>query len=578
MTLFAVIALSSESIATEVVACTIIGALVISGTLGVDAALAGFGNPALMMIVGLMIITGGLIHNGAADRISRAIGRIAAGRESRVIPLLLGSVAFVSAWINNTAATAMFIPVAEGISKRTKTSVSRYLMPLAFSSMLGGCVTLIGTSTNIAVSGALKHFGLEPISMFEMTPVGLLVAAVGLAYLVLLKTPARAPALNRAEVYGIQKYLFEIRILPGSSYVGLGLERCDFLRAHELTVLGIDRGATRVLSPGRHDVVQPEDLLLVEGDLRSLVTLKGSPGIEVAGKRELSAKDLTSEKVKLVEATITYNSPLIGWSLKGVGFRQRYGLNVVALRRRGEVLVEKIAAARLKAGDVLLLQGSDDAFRRLAAEPSSLLLEDIALPAYDFRKEIVASIIFVVSILLTATELVPGAISVLLGAASMILFRTLTVKSAYEYVNLRLVVLVASMFALGEAMEKSGAAAQMAGFAVAHVGSSSPTMILFVLCVITIVLTQPMNNAAAALLVLPVAVHAAELAHCHPRPLVLGITFAASCSFITPFEPSCILIWDTGKYRFFDFLRMGLPLTVVLLGIITLTVPWFWAF
>ena len=576
--LFAVIGLSTDVLAAEVVAILIIVALVVTNVLGVDQALSGFGNSALMTIVGLMILTGGLIHNGAADRISRAILRFAGSRERRVLPMLLGSVAFLSAWINNTAATAMFVPVAEGISKRSKKSVSRYLMPVAFASMLGGCITLIGTSTNLAVSGYLVKHGFPEMGMFELAPVGGIIAVFGLIYLMVVPFPARAGTENRTDAYDIRKYLFELDVQAGSPYVGKSLDRVDFLRSYELTVLCIERGTTRILTPAADNTLEAGDLLLVEGDLRGMVSMKGVSGIGIRTKSPLTEKDITSDRVRLVEATISYNSPLIGWTLKGVGFRQRYGLNVLAVHRRGEALVEKVGRIRLKAGDVLLLQGSRDAFRRMAQEPPSLLLEDVVVPVVSPTAELISTIIFVSSVTLTATGVMPGAIAVLLGCSAMVLARTLTVQNAYQYLNLRLVILLAAMFALGEAMGTSGAAQLLASASIHLVGTESPRLLLAVLCVLTVVLTQYMNNAAAALLVIPIAVASAGMAGFAPRGLIMGITIAASVSFITPFEPACILIWDTGKYHFFDFLRMGLPLTIVAVMTIIVAVPWFWAF
>lgn len=580
LVVLAVLNFSFEWLAVEVFSLLIIAMLVVTGILTPPQAFLGFANSAVLMIAGVMILTGGIIHNGAADVIARQIEHYAGRSQRKTGALLLTAVNAISAFINNVAATAMFIPVAEGMARRFKVNRGHYLLPLAFASMTGGMCTLIGTSTNIAVSGAMEQFHLAPLRMFELAPIGVIMACAGTLYLLwcaplILNLPAEKETVD---AYGIKGFLFEIIVKEGASVVGKTISHADLGQKMGLLVLAIVRGDQRIVSPPGSEVIQAGDLLLVEGQTGTIPTVLGTRGLEVKSMPQLQRSDLESDRVKMVEATLSYNSPFIGKTLKQLNFRHRFDLSVLAIHRRGEVVVDKVGKIRLHAGDVLLIYGREEMFDRLGQEPTMLLMESVVLPKYNPRKAVQAGIIFALAVFASAAGWLDSATAFLAGGALVMAFKCLSADEAGSYLNVRFLVMLAGMTSLGLAMEQSGAATFLANGMMDVLDTREPIALLAVFFVLTVVLTQPLSNAAAALIVLPIGLHAAHNIGIDPRPLVIGIALAASCSFITPFEPACLLVYSTGRYRFRDFVKVGLPLTVLALLISLLLVPVLWPF
>ncbi len=569
-----------EWLAIEIFSLLLIVVLVVTEILTPQQAFLGFANSAVLMIAGVMILTGGIIHNGAADIIARWIKHYAGTSERKTAAMLLGAVNGVSSVINNVAATAMFIPVAEAMARQFRVHRGRYLLPIAFASMTGGMCTLIGTSTNVAASGALEQFGLAPLGMFELTPVGVLVALTGMLYLLwvaprILRLP---PEAETVEAYGIKGFLFEIIVREGSPVVGKSIAQADLGQKLGLLVLAIVRGDQRMVSPSGIEEIRPGDLLLVEGEAATIPAVLGTKGLEVKSLPAVKRADLESDRVKMVEATISYNSPFIGKSLKQLNFRHRFDLSVLAIHRRGEVVVEKVGKIRLHAGDVLLVYGREEMFDRLGNEPTMLLMESVVLPLYNPRKAMIATLIFAVVVLASALGWIDSPTAFLAGGALVMAFKCLSADEAGSYLNLRFLVMLAGMSSLGMAMEKSGAASLLATGLVDLLPSNHPLVLVGAFFVLTVVLTQPLSNAAAALLVLPIGIHAAHELALDPRPFAIAITLAASCSFITPFEPACLLVYSTGRYRFRDFIKVGLPLTFAAFAISLILIPTLWPF
>jgi di/tricarboxylate transporter len=569
-----------EILSVEIFALSLMGSLILLQILSPEQAFLGFSNPAVIMIAGAMVMTGSIIHNGAADFIARRLHRLAGHSQNRLLVILLGTVTFMSAFINNVAATAMFIPVTEGISKRKGQNPRRYLMPIAFTSMLGGVCTLIGTSTNVAVSGALGAYGIDPIGMFELTPIGVVIAVVGVGYLFLVARffISAAPTEDRVDDYGMREYLFEIEVEEGSPIAGLTVATSGLAEKYQLSILAVVRGAERILSPSGSVPILAGDLLLVEGGIHTAVGGVLPAGLKVKTDPRFSDRDLQSDRVKVVEATVSYNSPFVGSSLKKLNLRRRFDLNVLAIFRRGEPVVEKVGHIPIQAGDLLLIQGQEDRIRNLWQEPAYLLLEDVTLPEYNPRRSLRALIIFGTAILLGTSGILSIPAAFLIGAVLTMILRCFTFEEAEHYLNLRLILIVAAMLSMSVAMEVSGTAEFLAASTVEALHDAGPLALMAGFFLLTVLLTQPMSNSAAALLVLPIGIHAAELISVDPRPFVIAILLAASCAFLTPLEPACLLVFSTGKYRYTDYLRYGFGLTVLVFLIALFLVPRLWPF
>ncbi len=569
-----------EWIPIEVFSLLVIVALVGTGILTPQHAFLGFANPAIIMIAGIMILTGGIIHNGAADIIARKIRQLAGASEGRVLAFLLLAENVVSLAINNVAATAMMVPVAEGIARRFKVPRGKYLMPIAFASMTGGMCTLIGTSTNVAVAGAMEQYGLKPIGMFELTPVGVVVAVIGIFYLIWAANHLVRPSPEgeMVEAYGIKGFLYEIIVHEDAPAAGKTIAQADFGHKLGLIVLAIVRGDRRIVSPQGDEVLLPGDLLLVEGETKTIPAVLGTRGLAIKSMPSIKGSDLESDRVRLVEATLSYNSPFIGKNLKQLNFRHRFDLSVLAIHRRGAVVVDKVGKIRLHAGDVLLIFGREEMYDRLGQEPTMLLLESIVLPQYNPFKALQAALILFAAISAATLGWLDAPTAFLAGGALVMVFKCLSADDAGSYLNIRFLVMLAGMAALGMAMESSGAATFLARSIIDLVGSQNPLVLFSIFFLLTVLLTQPLSNAAAALVVMPVAIHAAQGLGVDPRPFVIGVALAASCSFITPFEPACLLVYSTGRYRFRDFVRVGTPLTVIAYLVCLLMAPVLWPF
>lgn len=378
------------------------------------------------------------------------------------------------------------------------------------------------------------------------------------------------------DAYGIKGFIYEVVVGPEAALVGKEIVQSNPAQTFGISILAIIRGDQRIISPLGSDRILAGDLLLVEGVAETIPSIQGTKGLEVKHLPALKRADLESENVKMVEATISYNSPFIGKSLKELNFRHRFDLGVLAIHRRGEVVVDKVGRIRLRAGDVLLIHGRVEMFDRLGQEPTMLLLESVVLPKYNPGKALLALGILVAAVVAILTGLIDPPTAFIAGGALVMALKCLSADEAGSYLNVRFLVMLAGMVSLGLAMDRSGAAELLAGFAVDRIPGGSPMLLLAVIFLLTVLMTQPISNAAAALLVLPIALHAAAGVGADPRPFAMTVAIAASCSFLTPLEPACLLVYSTGRYRFVDFLKVGSLLTLIAFVISMALIPRIW--
>jgi di/tricarboxylate transporter len=481
----------------------------------------------------------------------------------------------------------MFVPVVIGIAARAKVQPSKLLMPLAFGAILGGTCTLIGTSTNLAVSGAMARYSaalgqpLEPFSMFELTPVGIVIVAVGMLYMLLAGLrllPNRGNADSLADQYHIREYMTEVVVLDDSPLAGRTLAEANLSEQMDLLVVGILRGKQGRIAPKPEETIQAGDMLLVQGRVEDILRVKTEAGIEIKADFKLKDDDLEPKGVELFEAMVLRGSSLVGRTLKGTRFRERYGLTTLAINRHGVALLSKLSTVSLRFGDVLLLQGKRANVEHLVSEGQLLLLEDVSEQRGRAEKRKWALAAFAVFILISIFHPfgIPLSVAVLLGVLILLAARAVRTDEVYKMIDFRLIVLIAGMISFGTAMEKTGADKYLAGLVVHLLGGYGEVAVMSGFILLTVALTQPMSNQAAALVVLPVALQTAAALGLNPRTFAVAITYAASCSFLTPLEPACVLIYTPGRYRFFDFVRVGSVLTVLVLFVIILLVPLRW--
>ena len=578
----ALVLFSTERIPIEVVSLLLVMALVLTNTLTVGEAFAGFGNDIVITIAGLFILTGGLARTGVVDLVGRRLHRTAGESEFRMVALIMFAAAFCAAVMKNTTTTAMFLPVVLGIAARRNISPSKLLMPLAFGAILGGTCTLIGTSTNLAVSGALPRYGMEQFTMFELTRVGVIIVGAGMLYMLLIGLrllPGGKSAESLTEQYHVRQYMTEVIVLDDSPLIGKSLARARFGEEMDLTVLGILRGQGKDrIAPHPGELIQANDLLLVQGRVEDILKVKAEAGIEIKPDFELNDSVLESKDTELFEAMVPRGSDFIGRTLKRLDLRRRYGVVILAIDRHGVDLLSKISRVRLRFGDVLLIQANREQVERLAADGQILLLEEISEKQARPEKRRWALLAFGVFLFFSLTHLVPLPIAVLLGVMILLASQSLRMSEVYEIIDWRLLILIACMMSFGVAMEKSRADQYLADLIVRATGQYGPTAVLAGFFVMTVALTQPMSNQAAALVMLPISVKTALALGLNPRTFAVTVTYAASCSFLTPLEPACVLVYTPGRYRFWDFVKVGSILTIAVFAIVIWLVPAFWPF
>lgn len=564
-----------ETVSADVVVLIALLVLVVTNILTPEEAFAGFSDEIIMILASIFVISGALQQTGVMDVVGFFLLKLAKKSKSRLLLTLMTTVGAMSAFMNNTTTTAAFIPPVMGMAKRAKMRPSKLLMPLAYASILGGTCTLIGTSTNVAVSGYISGIGLEPIGLFELTPIGIIILTVGIIYMSLIGQ--RLLPARKVDTFAesVRDYLSEVIVVPESHLIGQKIFDSELAKM-DFRILSVMRGRKKFF-PSKRNKFMDGDIVLVEGSPDELVKIKELAGIEIKSDFKFKDSDLQDGQMRVVEALIIPKSSLIGRTVKTINFRRQYGLTVLAIYRHGQSLRDKIGRIRLKLGDLLLLQGSKERLEDLRRNSDFWIFQELGSSLlYKRRRGLLAIGFFILALLVAGIGWMPLSISLLGAVILLILFRCISVEDAYTFVDWRLIIVIGGMTAFGMSMTKSGAADFVANLLLENLASFGVMVVIAGFVVLTILLTQPMSNAAAALVVLPVALKAAESLQVEARTFAIAIMLAASISLIAPFEPACILVYGPGKYRFLDFIKTGSGLTLILVVVILLLIPVFW--
>jgi di/tricarboxylate transporter len=575
----AIVLFSTEFLPFDVVGLLLLAAILVAGILKPEEAFRGFGSDTVIMIGGLFVLSAGLLRTGLMDRLGKLLQDRAGDNPKYLAVLIMLTAAAVSAFISNTAATAFFLPAVVAVARRSQISASKLLMPLAFASILTSSVTLISTSTNIVISGLLTQNRMAPMGMFELAPVGIPITIIGLIYMFTLGmkfVPDRTENKNLEEAYSLRDYLTEVIVLPESTLIDKTIEEVGSGTEINLVIVGLIREKNRIMVPKPKEVIQANDILLVEGSAEQIIKIKDTAHLEIKPDFELPADAFQTKDLMLVEAIILPGSRLRGRNLKEVRFRQRFGLTVLAINRQGVTLRSKLSEITLRIGDVLLIEGSKERIQEVIEEGDLSFLGELSEIRMRPAKARYAILIFTLTIALGTFKILPFPSAILLGILLMFLTRTITPQEAYNAVEWRILVLIGSMIAFGAAMEKSGTAQFLSQHMINLLGDHGSMAILAGFFILTVLLTQPMSNQAAALVLLPIAIQTANHLNLNPRTFAMMIAVAASCSYLTPLEPSCVLVYGPGRYQFRDFLKVGSLLTVLIFIVAMLLVPYFW--
>lgn len=573
----AIILFSTEKLSVDIITLLLLLALLFAKIVTPEEAFAGFSSEILIILGAIFVISGAMQETGILDAVGDRMLKITRAGPTRLLTLIMTLTSGLSAFMNNTTATAVLLQPVTAIARAAKLGPSKFLMPLAFASILGGTCTLIGTSTNVAVSGYIARTEhIAPVGMFELTPIGIILSLAGIAYMVLIGRHQLPVHLDdeRTSDFEIREYVTEIVVLPSSPLIGQRIYESD-LSILDFRVLKILRSREQ-LTPDPYLTINENDVLLVEGRIKDLMMVKKIEGIEILPDYRLTDKDLESTDLRLVEAVINPRSDLVGQTIKQIRFRDRFGAVVLAIYRKGKSLRESLGDLTLQTGDTLLLQGSEKRVQAFLGSEELTVLNQHTIRPLHLRRGCAVLGAFIAAIILSGSGLLPPAVAFLAASVFVVLIRGITVERAYEFIDWRLLIMIGGMTAFGKAMENSGTAVFLAHIITDLFAPMGIMAVLAGFMLLTVVLTQPMSNAAAALVVLPVALAAATRLGVNERTFAIAVMLSASISLIAPFEPSCVLVYGPGKYKFRDFVRVGGGLTVILLLLLLAFIPVFW--
>jgi len=591
LTAAAIVAYAFELLPVELIGLGILGLLLLLFQLtplldGGGAALApgeilsGFSSPALIAVSALLVLGEAMVTTGALEGIARLLVWLARGSFHRALIYSLGYVTASSGFLNNTPIVVIFMPILRSIAERFGRTASAVMMPLSFAAILGGMLTLIGTSTNLLVSGELARLGEQPLGFFDFTLPGLVLALAGTGYVMLLPAllPQREeqPAMVAADG---KQFIAELDVGPGSPLIGETAYGGMFPSLAEVTVRLVQRGEHALLPPFEEVALEAGDILIVAATRKVLTEMlakyHGHLLNPPAGERK--AQPRGQREMMLAEAMVRPGSRIIGQTLEFTNLPARSHCTVLGIQRRARMLRTRLGELRLQPGDVLLLLGLSDDIERLRGDPDILVMEWSASAMPLMRKAPLAVLIFAAVVLPAALDLVPIVVTALLGVLALVLTGCLNVRQAARAVDRQIVLIIASSLALGAALEATGGAAYIAQLVLAAMAGAPPGAILSVLFLLIAMLTNVLTNNAAAVLFTPVAVNLAHQLGADVFPFALAVVFGASCSFATPIGyQTNLLVMGPGHYRFVDFVVAGLPLVILLWLAFSAFVPWYY--
>lgn len=578
--LAALILFATEKLRVDVVALLVLISVGILGLIPRDELFSGFSNSAVITVWAVYMVSGAMFKTGVADTMGRAILKVAGYTEAALVGTVMLTVGVISAFMNNVGAVAMLLPAVVGISRQTKVPVSKLLIPLAFASLLGGKMTLIGTPANILATGILAERGLATFSFFEFTPIGLIVLATGTLYMVLIGRhllPVREGARGKEAAYRLRDYVTEVRVSPASSLSGNTLLESRLGQDYDLTVLAIQRENGDKPALHRDTQIRSGDLLVVESSASELMTARQALGLTTEAEHKLNIELLESDEVQVIEATLAPNSHIVGRSLREARFRDRYGFTALAISRHGRVITQRLRDVPLEFGDALLLQGPKHRIVELQEGDDFLVLEPIELEQLRRGKAPIAIAGLLLAIGLAIFAGFEISLAMVIGAMIMILSGALTIEEAYESVDWRTVFLVAGMLPLGLAMQATGTAGFLADLMLGVFGQFGPVATLAGIYLLAALVTQPMSNAAAMVLIVPIAVDTAFGLGANYKTFTMAVVIGAATSFLSPVgHKANVLVFGPGGYKFTDYARVGALLTVALLVVSMIFLPMIW--
>ncbi|MGI9056752.1 MAG: SLC13 family permease [Pyrinomonadaceae bacterium] len=586
----ALILFFTDKIPADLVALLVVVALGLTGILTPQEAFSGFSRSAVITILAIFIIAEALQRTGVTEQVGNILIKVGGRSELHLIVAVMIAGAFLSLFMNNIAAAAVLLPAVSGAARKADVNISKVLIPLAFSTILGGMATLL-TTTNIVLSSLLSDSNIEGFSLVDFAPVGVPLVVVGILYIAIIgrKQLRGDSSIDRTvapsshtkdlvETYHLDENLFRAKVPENSFLIDKKIAECTLREDFSVSIVAIERDGKRLFSVSPETVIEDGDTLVLEGNEEDFRRRDVEPFMEHLAPSEWHEQDFQSRALTVVEAMLSPRSLLIGQTLRSSHFREKYGMNVLAIWRRDEEIILNLADVPLEFGDALLLQGPREKFAVMRDDPDLILLMQKEVAAITVPGKGRAALLIVIAALILAIILpdLTGAI-MLGGALAMMLTGILTTEQAYSSISWKTVFLVAGILPMGIALTKTNAAAMIAGGIISALGPLGPIALLAGLLLTTIFLVQAINGAAVAAIIGPIAIQVAQQVGINPRALTMGVALATSMAFITPLgHPVDILVMSPGGYNFRDFVKIGLPLTVILFIVVMIILPIFW--
>ena len=580
----ALIAFIAEWLPVDITSLVISIVLILLGLVTPKEGISGFSNDATITVMAMFILSAGVARTGVIQVVRDLLLKWGGKNISQQILVMGAIVGPITSFINNTAVVAIFLPIVEEWCRQRKISVSKLLMPLSYVTVLGGMITVIGTSTNILASGVSQQLGYGEFSLFQFTALGLITFVIGLVYLALVAPkllPARKPVTGSLieEDYNLKDYVSEMILTPGSSLVGQTLRQSGIQRKFDLDVLEIIHNDIHFPQPLADKILSVGDILLVRGSRENVLKIRDERGVEILADVQFGsgslAAELNSGEEKVAEVLILSNSRLIGSTLKDLRFRQRYNATVLGIRRGEELIRDRLGKVTLRFGDLLLVQGPKESFIGLQTTRELLVLEEKNLENLRQNKARIALAIIFGVIVIAALDWQPILVTSLVGVVLMVITGCLKPGEIYGAVRWDIIFLLAGLIPLGIAMENSGTSEWLADKLVNVAGNLSGYWVLTFFYLTTSFLTELLSNNAAVVLMIPIAVQVAKTLSLNPTAFMFAVTFAASNSYLTPIGyQTNTMVYAPGGYKFLDFTRVGLPLNLILTIITPKLIIW----
>jgi len=549
----------------------------IAGIVPAKEAFVGFSDDIVIIVGSALVVSAGISRSGVVEAAMRPLAPYMRTTVFQVA-ILAGAVTFLSAIVKNIGALAIFLPIAVQMARRTGTPLSYLLMPMAFGSLLGGLMTLVGTSPNVIVSRVRSELLGEPFGMFDFTPVGLTISIAGLAFLAFgwRLLPRHKGGASTQDAFSIDDFTAEARLSRPSPFIGRTVAELEEAGRGDVTVAAIIRERHRRYIPSGDWVLFEGDILVLECDTQALARIVKAAGLELVAEKELEGVT-SADELRIVEAVVAQRSLLIGHTVEDVRLRERYGVNLLALSRRGRPIRQRLRRIRFQLGDLVVLQMPAATVPETLGTLGCLPLAERDLALGRSQKQRLAILILVVVVGLVATGAAPVAPAFFGAAVAMALFRVLTLKEAYEAIEWPILVLLGSLIPVSEALRTTGGTDLIAGWLSYAAQSLPPVGALGMMLVAAMAITPFLNNAATVLVMAPIAASLAGHLGLRPDPFLMAVAVGAGCDFLTPIGHQCnTLVMGPGGYRFSDYSRLGAPLSILIVLLGTAAIALFW--